>query len=227
MDVTRGWRDAFTADMARMIRVNGVFSMTGLMRSLGIAAVLAFAAPAVAQAPDPARAPVQALDDGLLSIMKNAGQLGFKGRVDRIGAVVDQVFDLPLMTRLAVGPSWNGMTPADKAALVAAFRRMTIAQYAGNFDDWSGQSFTIDPTVETRGTDKVVRTSLAQPKGSPESLAYRLRQSGGQWRVIDVYYRNSISQLATRRSDFAGILASGGAKALIAHLDQLTAKAAR
>lgn len=201
--------------------------MTGLMRSLGIAAVLAFAVPAVAQAPDPARAPVQALDDGLLSMMKNAGQLGYKGRVDRIGPVIDQVFNLPLMTRLAVGPSWNGMAPADKTALVAAFRRMTIAQYAANFDDWSGQVFTIDPKIESRGSDKVIRTVLVQPKGTSENLAYRLRQTGGQWWVIDVYYRNSISQLATRRSDFAGILASGGAKALIAHLDQLTAKAAR
>src|SRR5258706_14960030 len=151
--------------------------MTGLMRPLGIAAVLAFAVPAAAQVPDPARVPVQALDDGLLSIMKNAGQLGYKGRVDRIGPVVDQAFDLALMTRLAVGPSWTGMTPADKAALVAAFRRMTIAQYAANFDDWSGQSFTIDAKVETRGSDKGGRTNLGQPNGAPESPAYRLDQT--------------------------------------------------
>jgi phospholipid transport system substrate-binding protein len=201
--------------------------MIGSMRSLGLAAILTLAAPATvqAQASDPAQAPVRALDDGLLGIMKNAKQLRYKGRADRIGPVVDQVFDLGLMTRLAVGPSWTTMAPADKTALVAAFRRMTIAQYAGNFDDWSGESFTIDPRVDVRGTDKVVKTTLAKPRDSGEILTYRLRQSGGQWKVIDVFYRNSISQLATRRSDFAGILASGGAKALIAHLDQLAAKA--
>jgi phospholipid transport system substrate-binding protein len=201
--------------------------MIGSMRSLGLAAILTLVAPASAQVSDPAQAPVRALDDGLLGIMKNAKQLGYKGRADRIGPVVDQVFDLGLMTRLAVGPSWTTMAPADKTALVAAFRRMTIAQYAGNFDDWSGESFTVDPRVDVRGTDRVVKTILAKPKDSGETLTYRLRQSGGQWKVIDVFYRNSISQLATRRSDFAGILASGGAKALIAHLDQLTTKASR
>lgn len=201
--------------------------MFGPMRSLGLAAILTLAAPVAAQSADPARAPVQALDDGLLSIMKGAKQLGYKGRADRIGPVVDQVFDLGLMTRLAVGPSWTTMAPGDKTALVAAFRRMTIAQYAGNFDSWSGESFAIDPRIEARGTDRIVKTILAQPKGNPETLTYRLRQSGGQWKVIDVFYRNAISQLATRRSDFAGVLASGGAKGLIAHLDQLTAKAAR
>jgi phospholipid transport system substrate-binding protein len=101
---------------------------------------------------------------------------------------------------------------------------MTIAQYASNFDGWAGETFTIAPTVETRGADKLVRTTLGGSK--PVQLAYRLRQTSGQWRVIDVFYQNSISQLATRRSDFASALASGGAKGLIAHLDQLAAKAA-
>jgi phospholipid transport system substrate-binding protein len=51
-----------------------------------------------------------------------------------------------------------------------------------------------------------------------------LRASGGSWKIIDVFYRNSISQIATRRSDFASIMAKSGAKALIAHLDSLAAK---
>lgn len=204
-----------------------MFRMNRLIRLLVPFGILALGVPAAAQAPDPARAAVQTLDDGLLSIMKNAARLGYSGRVERIAPVVDQVFDLPLMTRLAVGPSWTTMAASDKTALVAAFRRMTIAQYAANFDGWSGQVFTIDPKIEVRGTDKLVKTTLSQRQGASEALAYRLRQNGGQWRIIDIFYRNSISQLATQRADFAGIIASGGAKALIAHLDKLSAKAGR
>jgi phospholipid transport system substrate-binding protein len=181
-------------------------------------------AAAVAQANDPARATVQALDDGLLTIMKAGKAAGIAGRSARIGPVVDRAFDLPLMTRLVVGPSWNTMSPADQTALVAAFRRMTIGQYARNFDGWSGESFTIAPQVEERGGDKLVRTTLSG-SGAPVAISYRLRQSGGQWKIIDVFYKNAISQLATRRADFASVLASGGAKALIAHLDELATKA--
>ncbi|MBA3898136.1 MAG: ABC transporter substrate-binding protein [Sphingomonadaceae bacterium] len=201
--------------------------MTVPVRMLGAAAIFAIAAPVSAQAQDAVRAPVQALDEGLLAIMKSAKQLGYQGRVGRIGQVVDRVFDLPLMTRLAVGPGWTTIAASDKSALVAAFRRMTISQYAANFNGWSGQAFTIDSRVDTRGTDRLVRTTLAASKGDPVSLAYRLRQTGGEWRIIDVFYQNSISQLATRRADFASILSKGGAKALIAHLDQLSAKSAR
>lgn len=204
--------------------------MPATNRLFGMAMVL-LAAPAIpvaatAQPGDPAGAPIAALDDGLLAIMKGGKAMGFAGRAARIGPVVDRAFDIPLMTRLSVGPAWTTTAPADQTALVAAIRKLTIAQYAGNFDGWSGESFRIAPQVETRGSDKLVRTTLAKPKSDATAIAYRLRESGGQWKIIDVFYQNSVSQLATRRSDFASVLGKSGAKALVAHLDQLSAKAA-
>jgi phospholipid transport system substrate-binding protein len=192
---------------------------------LAISPAATFAATPVSE--DPAAASIRSLDNGLTTIMKGGKSMGFAGRAAQISPVVDRVFDIPAMTRLSVGPAWTGMAEGDKTALVAAFRRSTIAQYADNFDGWSGEVFTIDPKVETRGGDRLVKTVLKAPKGNPTQLAYRLRQSGGSWRVIDIFYQNSISQLATRRADFARIVSTGGAKALIAHLDQLSAKAAR
>lgn len=195
-----------------------------LIPTIVIAALVAPASVAQAQASDPARAPVQALCDGLVTIMKGGKTMGVRGRAASIGPVVDRAYDIPLMTRLTVGTGWNAIAPADQTALVAAFRRMVAAQYATNFDSFSGEKFTVDPKVETRGTDKLVRTSLIQTGEAPIPIGYRLRASGGGWKIIDVYYRNSISQLATRRSDFSRVLATGGAKSLIRHLDELAAK---
>jgi phospholipid transport system substrate-binding protein len=187
-------------------------------------AVATVAQPAIAQSADPAAGTVQTLHNGLLAIMHAGAVAGQTGRARQIAPVIDRTFDVPQMTRLAVGPSWTGMAAADQSALVAAFRSLTIAQYAKNFDSFSGERFATVPEVETRGGDKLVRTTLVVPNGNPEALNYRLRQSGGQWKIIDVYYRNSISQLATRRADFARVLASGGAKALVSHLNELAAR---
>lgn len=192
-------------------------------------AVFAVAAAPIAAsaqvAADPAVAPVQALDAGLLAIMKAGARAGTAGRAAQIGPVVDRAFDIPLMTRLAVGPAWTGFAPADQAALVAAFRRLTVNTYARNFDGWSGQSFAVAPKVEARAGDRLVRTTLADPSGGPVEISYRLRQGAGGWRIIDVFYK-SISQLTTRRSDFAQVLQQGGARALVAHLDAMAAKGA-
>ncbi|MBU3079444.1 ABC transporter substrate-binding protein [Sphingomonas quercus] len=181
---------------------------------------------AQAQAPDAARAPVQALSDGLIGIMQGGQKMGFAGRSAAIAPIIDRSFDLAMMTRVAVGPAWTGLSAADQAALVAAFRKMTIAEYAGNFDSFGGQKFTIDPNVEVRGADRLVRTSLVQPGEAPVAIAYRLRSGANGWRIVDVFYRNAISQLATRRADFSRVMANGGARALIGHLNDLAAKAA-
>ena len=196
------------------------FSFTG-------AALAALATPALvlAQPADPARATIQSLCDGLIATMKAGKKAGAKGRAAAIAPVLDHSFDLALMARLSVGTSWAGMTPAQQQAVTAAFRRMTIAQYAKNFDNFSGQSFTIAPQVEARGSDRLVRTTLNSPGDAPVAIAYRLRQTGGGWRVIDIFYRNAVSQIATRRADFAQTLQKGGANALIARLNQIAAEA--
>jgi phospholipid transport system substrate-binding protein len=201
--------------------------MTFSLRFVVSIAALGLAPPVFAQAADPARAPVQMLDDGLLAIMKGGASLGSAGRAAKIGPVVDQTFDIGLITRLSVGPDWLKVAPADQTALVAAMRRLTVAQYASNFSSYGGESFTIDPKVDARGLDKLVRTTLAAPKGDTVAIGYRLRESGGKWRIVDVYYKNAISQLATRRADFATIFDKGGAKALISHLNDLAAKGGR
>lgn len=188
---------------------------------LALCSLVCMAPPALAQASDPAAAAVAALDNGLLTIMHAGAGAGQAGRARQIAPVIDRVFNLPLMARLSVGPAWNSFAAHDQQALIAAFRTMTVAQYARNFDGWSGERFTLAPQVDVRGTDRLVRTTLTSPGGSAEMLDYRLRQDGGAWKIIDVYYRNAISQLATRRSDFAAVVAKGGAAALIAHLDRL------
>lgn len=197
------------------------------MRTLlpALAATLLMASPAAAQS-DP-KAPVDALSDGLIAIMKGGAKLGQAGRAAQIGPVVDRSFDLALMARLAVGAAWTEAAPADRAALIAAFRRLTINEYAHNFSSYSGEAFRIDPNVDARGTDRLVKTMLTAPREDPVAIAYRLRESGGQWRIIDVFFKNAISQLATRRADFEKIVQSGGVKALVVHVNGLADKAAR
>jgi len=185
------------------------------------ALALALSTPAISQT-DPAQVPVRALDSALISIMKS--KAADRMRAQALAPIIDRAFDLPLMTRLSVGPNWTSISPGDQQALVAAFRRLIIAQYASNFDSWSGENFTIAPNVESRGGDKLVRTTLNAPGEEPIKISYRLRANGGEWKIIDVFYRNAISQIATRRSDFAAVLAKEGATGLVAHLDRLAVK---
>jgi phospholipid transport system substrate-binding protein len=192
----------------------------------GVAAVLALtsAIPVMARAAssDPAAQRIDAFDSALIGVMKQGPALGPKGRYRKLEPVVEDAFDLPLMTRFAIGPSWTGMSDADHQSLIRAFARLTTASYAHNFDSFEGERFDVDQ-VQTRGPDKIVQAHLLVPGHATVALIYRMRESGGGWKIVDVYY-DGISQLTTRRSDFAGPLAAGGAKGLTAHLDEASAK---
>src|SRR5512141_1237698 len=91
----------------------------GLMLSLSASFNLA------AQGADPATQRVSSLSDALLDTMKQAKDLGVKGRYDKLSPVLAKTYDLPVMSKLAVGPAWSTLTPQQQAAITTAFTRMT------------------------------------------------------------------------------------------------------
>jgi len=194
-----------------------------LQSLFGAAAILTgFALPGHANAADadPAVAPIRAFYDALLAAMKQADQLGVRGRYDKLAPVIRATFDLPAMTRIAVGPDWTAIPPEQQTALLDSFARMTIATYANRFDGYSGESFEVDPEVLSRNTGRIVRTKLLRPKEEPVTLNYLMRNSGDTWKIVDIYLSGTISELATQRSEFGAILKSGGPAALIESLRQ-------
>jgi phospholipid transport system substrate-binding protein len=175
--------------------------------------------PAYAQAADPAVAQVQGFYDALQASMKSGGTA--KSRYEKLKPAVEKAFDLPAMTAAAVGPAWATASDADKKALIDAFSKMTIANYAKNFDSYSGEKFTVEPASIVRGSDHFVKSSL---KTSSETIAfnYRLHQVGGDWKITDVLLAGNISQMAQKRSDFATTLASGGPSGLAKRINALS-----
>jgi len=160
---------------------------------------------------------INGLNAQLLATMKQAQALGVQGRYEALSPVLSKTYDIASMTRMAVGPNWDALQPAQKAALTDAFSRMMIATYAKRFDGFSGETFKITEVTD-RATDKMVKTQIIQSNGKPVPINYLMRKSGPEWRVVDVYLDGTISELASRRAEFTSILKTGGPDALIASL---------
>jgi phospholipid transport system substrate-binding protein len=112
------------------------------------------------------------------------------------------------------------MSAADRKAIVDAFRHMTIANYAKNFDGYNGEQF-VTGQVQDRGGEKVVSTQMTAPGKAPIPFVYRLDNNHG-WKIDDVFLNGYVSEVATRRADFASTLKSGGAAALAQKLNTLS-----
>src|ERR1700726_2861946 len=111
----------------------------------------------------------------LLSNMREGRILGESGRLARLVPVVDRAFDIPAMTRLAVGPSWASLTPAQQQQLIAAFGHYVAATYADQFDMYSGEQLQITGE-RPLGADVVVETWIVKSKGDVTRFDYLLRQ---------------------------------------------------
>jgi phospholipid transport system substrate-binding protein len=182
------------------------------------AAVLLETAPVQAQGADPAVEQIQGFYDALTASMKSGGTT--KSRYEKLKPAVEKAFDLQAMTATAIGPSWATASDADKKALVDAFARMTIANYAKNFDSYSGEKFTVEPASIVRGSDHFVKSAL---KTSSDTIAfnYRMHQVGSDWKITDVFLAGNISQMAQKRSDFAATLAASGPQGLAKRMNAL------
>src|SRR5262245_10159878 len=81
------------------------------------------------------------LNASLLDVMKNAKALGYAGRQEKLGPVIDRAFDVPFMAEKVIGRHWATLDDTAKTSWVKLFREFLIANYAGRFNDYSGQNF--------------------------------------------------------------------------------------
>jgi len=162
---------------------------------------------------------VRGFYDTLLMTMRNGPTLGQSGRYARLAPVVDRVFDVPSMTRLAIGPSWATLSPAQQQQLVEAFRHYVAATYADRFDSYSGQQLQVTGE-RPYNADIIVQTKIVKSDGDTTTLDYLMRQNQGSWQISDVYLDGTISQLAIQRSEFYSILRRDGVDGLVMALNR-------
>src|ERR1700741_2447498 len=159
------------------------------------AGVLFGSMPLMAQTSSPTVMHIQSYYQQLMPTIQQAGRLSVRERDKPVTPAITSAFDLPTMTRLAVGPTWATFSPSQQAGLRDAFARFVIADYASQVTDYSGESFVVDPNPvpERRGGGEIVKTKLLQPGGRTVAINYLVR--GG--RGIGVYLNSTARDLAT------------------------------
>ena len=167
----------------------------------------------------PAGGTVQGLYDALLSTMKSGGTLGGSGRFAKLAPVIRSSFDVASMARLSVGPSWSGLNETQRQEVTESYGRYISAIYADRFDSYNGQKLEV--TGEQPAPFGVlVKSRIIKSNGEAVEVDYVMRLNGESWLIADIYLDSAISEVATRRSEFAAILKAQGINGLIAALNR-------
>jgi phospholipid transport system substrate-binding protein len=162
---------------------------------------------------------VQDFYDALLNTMKNGRILGESGRRAQLEPVIRRTFDIPAMARLSVGASWATLTDAQRQQVTENFARYISAIYADRFDSYAGQKLQVIGE-QPAAAGIMVRSQIIKANGEPVNVDYMMRRKGDNWLISDVYLDGTISEVATRRSEFAAIVKNEGVDGLIEALDR-------
>lgn len=186
-----------------------------IIRVITAGAVLAALPVSASRAGEPAVDTIKGFYDTLLSVMQQAKALGPKGRYEKLDPAIRKAFNLPLMTRLSVGPDWVKLSPDEQKSLTVAFSDLSVSTYAARFDGYSGEHFDVDPNPTQTTGGVIVNTKLVQSNGENVELNYLMRDGEAGWQILDVFLKGTVSELATRRSEFSTVLRRDGAEALV------------
>jgi phospholipid transport system substrate-binding protein len=162
---------------------------------------------------------VEKFQTELIAVMKNGKQLGYAGRYDKLYEPVLNSHDLTKIARIIVGKEWEKLSEAQQQKLADIFIRLSVASYAHNFKDYSGESFVFDSEEETARGGVVVHSTLIIPDDKPVKFDYMLKEKDNSWRIINII-ANGVSDLALKRSEYTTILQREGFDALMAKINE-------
>ena len=103
-----------------------------------------------------------------------------KERAERMREVVNSIVDFQEMTKLALGPQWPRMTPAEQEEVVRLFRPLleTITS------DWNPEKMILGRETIERDFAQV-ESSEINSHGYQIPVVYKLRRVDGTWKIYD------------------------------------------
>ncbi|MCF7966294.1 ABC transporter substrate-binding protein [Methylobacter sp. Wu8] len=162
---------------------------------------------------------VEKFQADLINVMKEGKKLGYAGRYEKLKDPISNSHELNKIARIVVGKEWEKLSEEQQQKLVDVFSRLSIASYAHNFKDYSGESFVFDSEEETTRGGVVLHSHLVIPGDKPVKFDYMLKEKGSSWRIINII-ANGVSDLALKRSEYTTILQREGFDALMAKINE-------
>lgn len=162
---------------------------------------------------------VERFQNELVSVMKAAEQLGYRGRYARLAPAVRRSHDIATIARISVGAYWDGLDDAQRTRLIETFEELSIATYAHRFDGYSGERFETQSSGDLSAEVAGVRSLFTTADGGEVHFDYVLHKDNRGWRIVNIVV-DGVSDLALKRAEYAEILSRDGFDALIAALKE-------
>lgn len=196
-----------------------VFQIYGLFVFLVFSLVLAGSVRAAERPADF----VQRLGDQATRVVSDATLLRSERRA-ALSQMLEDYFDLDLISRAVLGRHWRNATPEQRRSYRGVFKAYVLATYGRRLEGYAGETLEVGRARDEGRKGMLVSSRMHRPQGSPIAVAWRLRPDNGSWRVYDMVVEG-VSMIMTHRGEFDAVIRqSGSLEGLLEKLQTMTAR---
>ena len=176
---------------------------------------------AVTQSEASAHAVIEKTVKEVLAVLEDKS-VSTEKRLHSIEEIVYGRFDLQTMSRLVLARNWKRFSKEQQLEYVSEFKKYLSNNYGSRIERYDQERVEIlDARDEPRG-DVIVRTKIVGGQFEGALVDYRLRNTAGQWRVIDVVIEG-ISMVSNFRDQFKAVVSRSGPEGLLKELKEKNA----
>ena len=145
--------------------------------------------------------------------LKKISKKGSESPNDLIN-LVKNTYNTEKMIAKIIGDTWKKANKKDQEEIVIIFQEYIAKNYFNRFNKINNPTFNFKESKKIGEKLMLVKTGLVVNK-EEVSINYLLLFDKNQWRIFDVLLAGSISEIATKKSEFSGFISEGRIAPLI------------
>ena len=134
-----------------------------------------------------------------------------------IDDVVKNSYDLEKMGKIIIGIDWKQIDTKTQKEFINVFKRFISVNYFRRFNKINELNFENQTVTDIENKFKLARVILTADKEKIK-IDYLLGFKNEKWKIFDVLIDGSISEVATKKSDFKKIIKEEGVSGLVKNL---------
>ena len=158
----------------------------------------------------------------LQTILKKISQKDNSPFFENTLLAIKSLYDAKKMIQMIVGDHWNIISEEKKKELTHVFEQYITSNYLKMFKNIQDPSFKYINEKKIGKNYRLVKTSMIIDKSESVEINYLLKKTDNKWRIFDVLLAGSVSEIATKKSEFSKHLETGGVESLIKALKAIT-----
>jgi phospholipid transport system substrate-binding protein len=134
---------------------------------------------------------------------------------------VKTLYDAKKMIQMIVGSQWSTITKEEKKKLTQVFEEYITSNYLKMFKKIKNPSFKLIDEKKIGNNYILIKTYLIINDHENVEINYLLIKNKNGWRIFDVLLAGSVSEIATKKSEFSKYLKNNDINKLINALKEI------